>query len=97
MVGLLLDSTREQTIQTQIQLNSKVTTRESAALLPYEQNNSSLALEKTSSISINDGCPAQQAQVVMPYHLSIHLHLGKIFSHTRIVPHVAYIDITNFL
>ena len=62
-IGLLLDSSREQTIQTQIQLNSKVTTRESAAVLPSEEECSSASLEHNSSLSVTDGCPASRAQV----------------------------------
>lgn len=62
--GLLLDSTREQTIQTQLQLNSKVTTRESAAVLPYEHDSPSLGLECGSPNPVSDGCPAPRAQVI---------------------------------
>lgn len=72
MIGLLLDSTREQTIQTQIQLNSKVTTRESAAVLPCEQNSSSLPIESDPAISVTDGCPAPRAQVLSFFYLFLY-------------------------
>ena len=62
-LGLLLDSTREQTIQTQLQLNSTVTTRESAAVLPSEEKYSAHGTEKP--IAISDGCPAPRAQVII--------------------------------
>ena len=62
ILGLLLDSTREQTIQTQLQLNSTVTTRESAAILPSEEKYSTHGAEKP--IAISDGCPAPRAQVI---------------------------------
>ena len=62
ILGLLLDSTREQTIQTQLQLNSTVTTRESAAVLPSEETYSTHGAEKP--IAISDGCPAPRAQVI---------------------------------
>lgn len=67
-LGLLLDSTREQTIQTQLQLNSTVTTRESAAVLPSEEKYSAHGTEKP--IAISDGCPAPRAQVITIYILS---------------------------
>ena len=68
ILGLLLDSTREQTIQTQLQLNSTVTTRESAAVLPSEEKYSTHGAEKP--IAISDGCPAPRAQVISIYILS---------------------------
>ena len=68
ILGLLLDSTREQTIQTQLQLNSTVTTRESAAVLPSEEKYSNHGAEKP--IAISDGCPAPRAQVISIYILS---------------------------
>ena len=68
ILGLLLDSTREQTIQTQLQLNSTVTTRESAAVLSSEEKYSTHGAEKP--IAISDGCPAPRAQVISIYILS---------------------------
>ena len=81
-LGLLLDSTREQTIQTQLQLNSTVTTRESAAVLPSEEKYSAHGTEKP--IAISDGCPAPRAQVIT---ISILSKLDRKNVETRLSNH----------
>ena len=63
ILGLLLDPTREQTIQTQIHLNSKVTTRESSALLPCDQKDSRTGATTNSPVSMSGGVTAPKAQV----------------------------------